>query len=157
MLYMPGLDAALFLSQSKMLPSLKKFCGKPRPVLALRSVEENVFTSNILQNVVPIDLFFLILASCVSDGMQTIDALLTCKVKRKRDENCSIMTKATLTPQQGVHSLNHYVVVSFAWGNYVLNLSEAFSFLWYGEENKNPRKALSEVCVVNIPLVTKNK
>lgn len=86
MLYLPGLDAALYLSQSKILKSFKQCCGIPRAVLALRLVV-NIITLRqflvIIANIVYA--LFLLYVSCVSDGTQTIDALLTYKMKRKRD------------------------------------------------------------------------
>ncbi|KAK6114985.1 hypothetical protein DH2020_007254 [Rehmannia glutinosa] len=87
MLYVPGLDAALYLSQSKVLKSFKECCGIPRAVLALSYY----------------GFLFLLCASRAADGMQTIDALLTCKVKRKRGEE-PIQKKAAQTSCQGDES-----------------------------------------------------
>ncbi|KAL8116476.1 hypothetical protein AgCh_022836 [Apium graveolens] len=54
MLYVPGLDVGLYLSQSKVLHNLKEYCGIPRAVSAL---------------------------NYVADGIQTIDAHLAYKGK----------------------------------------------------------------------------
>ncbi|KAG0461169.1 hypothetical protein HPP92_021466 [Vanilla planifolia] len=59
LLYLPGVDADLYRSNPKLFCGLRKYCGIPQQVSAL---------------------------SCVADEMQTIGALLACRLKRKHAE-----------------------------------------------------------------------
>ncbi|KAG0462655.1 hypothetical protein HPP92_021131 [Vanilla planifolia] len=59
LLYLPGVDADLYRSNPKLFCGLRKYCGIPQQVSAL---------------------------SCVADEMQTIGALLACRLKRKNAE-----------------------------------------------------------------------
>lgn len=131
MLYIPGLDAALYLSQSKHLPSLKECCGKPKAVLALRLdlLWFVISFHGVFFNFWTI-LFYFLCASCVSDRMQTIDTLLTCKVKRKRDQKSQVLAKCNSDIEQGLFFLFH-------WNNlFALLLGKriahhVLTFLWH--------------------------
>lgn len=107
MLYMPGLDAALYLSQMKLLAGFKECCGNPRPLLALRfdhlpSLFVQPIASFVFEGLMCC-VFFV--SSCLSDGMQTIDALLTCKLKRKRNPD----EANTRTSNQGIPPLHNLI------------------------------------------------
>lgn len=106
MLYMPGLDAALYLSQSKLLKTLKEFCGIPRAVLALRlgmfSWFGRISYSDFMIKRNTYGSLFYSIFSCVSDGMRTIDTLLTCQTKRKRETLEPIPRKIPRTSEQGL-------------------------------------------------------
>lgn len=84
LLYLPGLDAALYMSHLHLLSSLRECCGNPKPVLALRFWDLSFNFVTLFKCIISWSTFLGIIFSCVSDEMQTIDALLTSK-KRKRD------------------------------------------------------------------------
>ncbi|KAL6906192.1 hypothetical protein ACP4OV_003793 [Aristida adscensionis] len=92
LLYVPGLDAALYMSQSRLLSSLKEFCGRPKPVLA---------------------------SSCIPDERHTIDALLTCRVKRKRD--LKTLNEPSKTDGEELSSLDDLKDIPFPVAYYTLS------------------------------------
>lgn len=133
MLYVPGLDAALYLAQSMKLSGLKQSCGNPRPLLALRFVMVffflHLFSIRIYLVLFGMQCFyeFCYYYSCISDGMQTIDALLTCKVKRKRNAIDSVRD-AGLSAEKGSLPIFAQSTIWFA----------LISYLYVGTNNFSP-------------------
>ncbi|CAI9115599.1 OLC1v1016538C3 [Oldenlandia corymbosa var. corymbosa] len=97
LLYMPGLDAAMYLSQSKLLHTLKDCCGIPRAVLAL---------------------------SCLSDPMKTIDALLTCQMKRKREATQPVSKGTSAPSSESPSPLHDLKNLPFPLTHYTLSAKE---------------------------------
>ena len=123
MLYVPGLDAALYLARSKTLSGFKKSCGNPRALLALRFVMIlflHLFSIRICLVLFAMYCFyeFCYYYSCVSDGMQTRDAFLTCKVKRKRNVIDSV-TDAGQSTEQGSRPIFAQSTILFALISYL--------------------------------------
>ncbi|KAK8958406.1 Small RNA degrading nuclease 5 [Platanthera guangdongensis] len=97
LLHAPGLDAALYLSHTKIFRSLADSFGIPKPVLSL---------------------------SCMADEMQTVDAILTCKVKRKREKVDSKQEVATKCTQEKPHSIKTQKDSPFPYLYYTLSKKE---------------------------------
>lgn len=79
LLYIPGLDAAVYMSQIKLFKNLTQFCGKPRALLAL---------------------------SPTADSTYTIERFFTFKVKKPNGKSTVKVPQSDSIPQQemGEHS-----------------------------------------------------
>ncbi|KAG0463326.1 hypothetical protein HPP92_019395 [Vanilla planifolia] len=93
LLHVPGLDAALYMSQSVLFGGLAE-CGIPRPVLSL---------------------------SCMADEMQTVDALLTCTVKRKHVQIDSKLEMPNQAAKENEHRMKIQNDLPFSYFYYTLS------------------------------------
>lgn len=69
--------------------------------------------------------FFLFWASCVSDASQTLDALLTCKIKKKRPRTADQSITRTLeqTSQEGFLINLHKLLQSTNYLFFIVHLT----------------------------------